>query len=197
MKMNMKNPSTKSPEEIFAIFGCDAQEPAERNLREFCSTWLAKHKSIEEIERIIPKLPVIEDQISLRGIYEVMVPRMKQELYGIERHIKWLQKYYDLMHESSHFNPKVFRNRVDAKELKSRINIVDIIQSEVELKPSGRSMKGRCPFHNDRSPSFHVYEDSQRWWCYACNEGGDVFNFIQKSRNCDFRAAIDLLQSYV
>jgi hypothetical protein len=191
--MNTKTQPT--PEEVFEVFGCDAQEIAERELKGFCHAWLHKQRQIEELERIIPTLPVIENDISLRGLYEVMLPRTKQELYVIERRIKWLQSYFDLMHESGHFKPRVFRNHVDAKELKSRINIVDVVQRDVELKRSGKSMMGRCPFHNDRSPSFHVYEGSQRWWCFACNEGGDVYNFIQKSRNCDFRTALSVVQS--
>src|SRR5690349_20559598 len=79
-------------------------------------------------------------------------------------------------------------------EIKSRLNIVDVIGSTVQLKKAGRNYKGLCPFHSERTPSFVVYTDSQSWRCFgACNEGGDLFNFVMKREGWDFPEALRYL----
>jgi DNA primase len=79
-------------------------------------------------------------------------------------------------------------------EIKSRLNIVDVIGSTVQLKKAGRLYKGLCPFHHEKTPSFVVYPDSQNWRCYgACAEGGDIFNFIMKRESWDFGEALRFL----
>jgi len=79
-------------------------------------------------------------------------------------------------------------------EIKSRLNIVDLIGSTVQLKKAGRNFKGLCPFHSEKTPSFVVFPDSQNWRCFgACNEGGDVFNFIMKREGWDFPETLRFL----
>jgi len=80
-------------------------------------------------------------------------------------------------------------------EVKARVDIVEIISEHVNLKRSGRSYTGFCPFHpNVRTPSFVVFPDSQRWHCFgACSEGGDVFNFVMKREGWDFGTALEEL----
>ncbi|MCQ2546699.1 MAG: DNA primase [Clostridia bacterium] len=89
-----------------------------------------------------------------------------------------------------------YRNnsKVDiVEEIKSRCNIADVIGRVVTLKKAGSTLKGLCPFHKEKTPSFVVYEASQRYKCFGCNEGGDVFNFVQKYYNLDFREAVEML----
>ncbi len=80
-------------------------------------------------------------------------------------------------------------------EIKTRLDIVDIISEHVTLRKSGRNYVGFCPFHhNVRTPSFVVFPDSQRWHCFgACSEGGDVFTFVMKREGLDFRTALEEL----
>ena len=80
-------------------------------------------------------------------------------------------------------------------EIKSRLDIVDIVSEHVNLRKSGRNYTGFCPFHpNVRTPSFVVFPDSQRWHCFgACGEGGDVFTFVMKREGWDFRTALEEL----
>ncbi len=79
-------------------------------------------------------------------------------------------------------------------EVKARIDIVDVISESVDLRKSGRNYKALCPFHSEKTPSFVVFPDSQRWHCFgACNEGGDVFSFVMKHEGWDFRMALEEL----
>ncbi|RME56299.1 MAG: DNA primase [Caldilineae bacterium] len=79
-------------------------------------------------------------------------------------------------------------------EIKARIDIVDFISRYVTLQRSGRTYKARCPFHEERTPSFVVWPDRGTWHCFgACGEGGDVFSFLMKKENLDFRDALRIL----
>ena len=80
-------------------------------------------------------------------------------------------------------------------EIKTKIDLVELVSEHVNLKRSGRSYTGFCPFHpNVRTPSFVVFPDSQRWHCFgACGEGGDVFNYVMKREGLDFRTALEEL----
>ncbi len=80
-------------------------------------------------------------------------------------------------------------------EIKSRIDIVDIVSETVKLRRSGKSLSGFCPFHpNSRTPAFVVFPDSGTWRCFGqCNEGGDIFKYIMKREGMDFSQALKFL----
>ena len=84
-------------------------------------------------------------------------------------------------------------NTVD--EIKSRLDIVDIISEDIKLKRSGKNYTGFCPFHaNTRTPAFVVFSDSGTWRCFGeCNEGGDIFKYVMKKQGWDFREALKSL----
>ncbi len=79
-------------------------------------------------------------------------------------------------------------------QVKDRLDIVEVIQSYVPLKKAGRSYKGLCPFHAEKTPSFVVFPHTGTWHCFgACGTGGDVFTFIMKQENLDFGEALKML----
>jgi DNA primase len=81
-------------------------------------------------------------------------------------------------------------------EIKSKVDIVDLVsEAGVKLRHAGRNYTGFCPFHeNKHTPSFVVWPDSGTWRCFGqCNEGGDVFKFVMKRDNLDFKEALEKL----
>ncbi len=78
-------------------------------------------------------------------------------------------------------------------EVKDRLDITEYIGRHVHLQKSGRYFKGLCPFHTEKTPSFFVFPDNQRWHCFGCGEGGDIFNFVMAYEGLDFRTALEEL----
>jgi DNA primase len=74
--------------------------------------------------------------------------------------------------------------------IKAKIDLVEEVGLVVALQRSGKSFKGLCPFHNERTPSFYVFVESQSWRCFGCHEGGDVFTFVEKQQGIEFRDAL-------
>jgi len=79
------------------------------------------------------------------------------------------------------------------QELKFKTDIEDIISSYVSLKKRGSTSVGLCPFHNEKTPSFTVYNDTQSFYCFGCGAGGDAVGFIRKIENLDYMDAVKLL----
>src|SRR5215469_14837077 len=77
--------------------------------------------------------------------------------------------------------------------IKAKVDVVEEVGLIVALRKSGKSLQGLCPFHNERTPSFYVFPESQTWRCFGCNEGGDVFTFVEKQQGLDFRDALQYL----
>ena len=77
--------------------------------------------------------------------------------------------------------------------LKDSIDIVELISQYVELKPSGQSLKGLCPFHNEKTPSFMVNRNRNTFHCFGCHEGGDGISFIMKIENLDYIGAVKFI----
>ena len=84
---------------------------------------------------------------------------------------------------------------MDAKdEIKQRINIAELISEYLELKPAGSgSFKALCPFHGEKSPSFHISVPKEIWHCFGCAKGGDVFSFVMEMEGMSFPEAMRFL----
>src|SRR5699024_2503824 len=103
--------------------------------------------------------------------------------------VKAAEKY----HEAGKFTGMIPHEYVE--ELVRRSDIVEVVGSYVQLKRKGRLYSGLCPFHNEKTPSFYVYPETQSFYCFGCGAGGDVISFVKKINNLDYPEAVKLLAS--
>ncbi len=80
-----------------------------------------------------------------------------------------------------------------AAEVKSRLSVVDVVGETVDLRKAGTTLKGLCPFHSEKTPSFVVTPARETWKCFGCGKGGDVFTFVMERDGLSFPEALRVL----
>lgn len=83
------------------------------------------------------------------------------------------------------------------KDILDRVNIVELISEYVSISKNGRNYIGLCPFHNEKTPSFTVFAESERFQCFGCGEKGDAITFLMKNENLSYPAAVKKLADRV
>jgi len=81
----------------------------------------------------------------------------------------------------------------EVAEVKSRLEITEVVGAYLPLKQAGRNLKAPCPFHQEKTASFMVSPDKGIYHCFGCGEGGDIFNFVMKMEGMDFKQALEML----
>lgn len=79
------------------------------------------------------------------------------------------------------------------QQVKERLSIVEVISGYVKLERAGGSLRARCPFHSERTPSFFVSPDRGTYHCFGCQNGGDIFSFVEQIEGLDFKGALKVL----
>ena len=77
--------------------------------------------------------------------------------------------------------------------IKERLNISDVLASYIKLERVGTNFKARCPFHNEKTPSFFISPDRGTYYCFGCGAKGDIFSFVEQFEGVDFRGALKML----
>lgn len=79
------------------------------------------------------------------------------------------------------------------EQIKERLSVADVISSYIKLERAGNNFKARCPFHNEKTPSFFVSPTRETFHCFGCNKGGDIFTFVSEFEGLDFKGALKVL----
>src|SRR5438270_2112139 len=79
------------------------------------------------------------------------------------------------------------------EEIKARLSVEDVVGRQVELKRSGASLKGLCPFHQEKTPSFYVTPSRGTYHCFGCSKGGDALSFVMEMEKLSFPEALSRL----
>src|SRR2546422_9915627 len=79
------------------------------------------------------------------------------------------------------------------EEIRQRVDLVELASAHVSLKKAGRHYKGLCPFHQEKTPSFHIDREQGLWHCFGCGEGGDIFDFVMRISSLSFTEAAETL----
>lgn len=78
-------------------------------------------------------------------------------------------------------------------KIKERLTIEEVVSSYIKLDKAGNNLKARCPFHNEKTPSFFVSADRGTYYCFGCGASGDIFTFVEEFEGLDFKGALKLL----
>ena len=81
----------------------------------------------------------------------------------------------------------------DIRRVREESDIIKLITQHTQLKKVGRSWKGLCPFHNEKTPSFTVNQENGRYYCFGCQANGDSIEFLREIDSLDFVAAVEML----
>jgi len=81
----------------------------------------------------------------------------------------------------------------NTEQIKEKLDIVDVISSYIKVEKAGINFKARCPFHNEKTPSFFISATRQTFYCFGCGEKGDIFSFVEKIEGLDFKGALKTL----
>ncbi len=81
----------------------------------------------------------------------------------------------------------------DVSIIKDRLDVADVISAYIKIEKSGINWKAKCPFHNEKTPSFFISTARQTFYCFGCGEKGDIFTFVEKFEGVDFRGALKIL----
>ena len=79
------------------------------------------------------------------------------------------------------------------QKIKERLSIEEVVSSYIKLDRVGTNLKARCPFHNEKTPSFFISPDRGTYYCFGCGASGDIFTFVEEFEGLDFKGALKML----
>src|SRR3989338_713647 len=79
------------------------------------------------------------------------------------------------------------------QKIKERLSIEEVVSSYIKLEKTGVNLKAKCPFHNEKTPSFFISPDRGTYYCFGCGASGDIFTFVEEFEGLDFKGALKML----
>lgn len=152
-----------------------------------------EEKRVELLDIIKKKLTLIKykitDGFSRSFCREWVKVNEGQELLKIDGHIARLKR---LLMVAKDWKPK---GRLTEEQIQQALNtpIENIANQHIKFYKSGKALVGLCPFHREKHPSFYIYPETNSFWCYGCNQGGDVINFVRLLYGYSFVEAVKYL----
>jgi len=163
---------------------------AKDSIPEAILEWQEKHDDLaEEIKSTYSKVPEKD-----RWFYDILFERLRiPELLQIENHIFRLKRQLAIAKgpTSSGGKWENFQEMIDIAKTRS---ISELARDKLQLKPSGKNFVALCPFHNEKTPSCYFYTETNSFYCFGCNEKGDVIKFTMLFYGIGFREAVRMLQ---
>jgi DNA primase len=153
----------------------------------------------ERVARLDPRARVIRlpDEVGEGGDvtdFFVRLGKKREEFVDLLRAAESLPAKHTVPLSGSKTPGIVSTPDEEVARLKSLVAIEDLIGQSVALRPSGKNLIGRCPFHDDHRPSLVVYPATQSFNCFACRAAGDVFSFLMKAERLTFLEALKVLR---
>ncbi len=155
------------------------------------SEWeLEKQKVVDQIKDVlIFSNTTLSDDFGRWFIREWVKINLGQELIFIKRHIKRLTRLMTILNFPNKNETDWHDKLISALE----VPIVEIVGTETELRIRGNRLFGLCPLHRERSPSFVIYSETNTFYCFGCNQGGNAITFIKLKHGFNFKEAIKYL----
>ena len=149
--------------------------------------WLRRKGKLLSKETIpyLKKVNVLKDEFT-RAFWKEAYAYLAGGLNSCIAHIKRLKRLESLMS-----SPEGSRRFEDLIRRAKETPLISVYEFQ-RLRKTGKAYTACCPIHNDKTPSFHIYPDNS-WYCFGCNRGGDVIDFVRVLENIDFRKAIQYL----
>ncbi|MCX6734509.1 MAG: CHC2 zinc finger domain-containing protein [Candidatus Peregrinibacteria bacterium] len=174
-----------SETELLDVFGDSIEEICIDKIKELKDL---RNELILEIKRLGQEVDGCDDfKVMMRR--ECIIHFMIKPLQEIERKIY----YFERLKAKKTVKLKAHKGQLKDADIERARNvpIVDVAETHLgQLRKTGKSYVTRCPFHQDNSPSFNLYTESNRFYCFGCNATGDVITFVQKLLNHDFKSAV-------
>lgn len=176
--------SRLSDKELLAIFP-EATEIVPQKLRELEEQ---RDKIVAAIDKRLTAIDAYPDEMSRWFWRKWLKLNEGEELLVIDRHMARLRRQLRVIQGTPAPSGSLTDDLIQTAR---SVPIEDILNRQ--FRHSGSTLIGLCPFHEERTPSFHIYPKENRGWCFGCNQGGDVISITMLLHGCGFKEAVLLL----
>ncbi len=188
--METHNPPQYSDKELLEIFP-EAKKIIPQKIKE-CKEEIKKRE--QEIGAALNEIYALEtDEFSERFGEEVIKMHMMPVLNKLERDLFKLERLKCLIRPKKAMNKRIeFGAKIDNAK---KFPIEELARNKLAIKSRGRNFISLCPLHNEKTPSFYIYPETNRFYCFGCQEKGDVINLTMVLYGVEFKEAVEMLQN--